>query len=1287
MRVLKFFGKCLLAFIFFSLIFWTIILGTLQTEQGQKWAFTQLISYLESITDGQIQIRKINVSFPLNIHLEDVTIAQDHHPLILIQELDLSCAISRVLQGRLVFSKLHASHVNIQQLFKYEDSKQNDHTSLWQAPLLPFYLKLENIDIQNITLSEALIKTLTLPIDVSQTLENSSLNIQGMMSHNPFRDSMTAHLLITAKNVNSDLNTCKLGIDAQNHQLSLSFHCNKFPLQTLKFDLPVPLESHLAFYASAPLDHWQHLFQNSIRQDFPIEGHFKLSLHSAEDDPSYLSTLIGPSTTFKSRYVLKSREKIDLFDLKIDNPNFFLKGEAILTSGFEIHHGIFKGEIANLEVFQPFLKNDISGKLIFETHATGPFLSPSLIFHLESPHLFLSEHLFQNVQTTIQTKPQNNTWGGFFTLSFDHQTLPWKIASSFDLNDHKCINLNHITLDVIHSHLTGDLTCCAPDYIWEGILKTETSNLNDISQFFDIPLSGEGHLKLQLEAVSDGTHRKKQGFHALLTGKALRWKDSQASQLIVNLHRDVLHEEKDFFLIQSYLEGQQIRWKDYTLENCTVQAIHRIDLAHRHLAHLATFWNAQNIRWPNGQASYASGEARLQDPLQAPEGTVHIHLKNVQTPTSAFEELAGSTTIHPSQEQWPFDLNGKGFWSENLFFTAEGFWHFRSDLLEVQTNHLTGRFGLYPFQLLYPVYFWHHPNGMQLARLNLKWGEAEIQGEFNLEHQKFFTQFQTNAVPSEIFHLIAPELPLSGHATFQGYLEGSIENPQGQIQIDLHRVQITDSLFAQKPFIEGKLTLDLNGHGIQLKSELNGIGHTPLQISGTLPIGVSLEPFKVDIDSQTPFHLSLNAEGEIDPYLHLFFNNTNNLSGHAKIALNFSGMMNAPQIKGQIDLINGTYESLNTGAIFHNIQGHLEGDGSRIILTRFSAQDSKNGSITATGNVALDPSKHFPFEFQIQPHRIYILNSDYAAISASGPLSLIGNTKTSKLQGSLTVDQAIIHLEEALPRQIKTVDVKYINLSQGDRLPSYLEKKESNSPIELDVKLLAPHNVSIQGNHLKSDWKGSVDVKGTLDRTQLHGDLHIARGEYDFNGKIFNLSQGNIHFAGAPSKKTTLYVVASKDIDRITADIIVKGPVNKLALSFRSNPPLSQREVLSYILFNRGISDITSDQGDQLSQSFISLNSNEQTTASEGFLSRLRNNIGIDRLDFTTNDKENKDFGLQVGKNITENISVSVNQSMTSVAPIIAVEAKLRKNLKAQAEAGVNQDAPVRMSLKWKKDY
>ena len=82
-----------------------------------------------------------------------------------------------------------------------------------------------------------------------------------------------------------------------------------------------------------------------------------------------------------------------------------------------------------------------------------------------------------------------------------------------------------------------------------------------------------------------------------------------------------------------------------------------------------------------------------------------------------------------------------------------------------------------------------------------------------------------------------------------------------------------------------------------------------------------------------------------------------------------------------------------------------------------------------------------------------------------------------------------------------------------------------------------------------------MQISGTAANPLLNGDLQVARGEYSFNGKGFNLTQGTIHFGGNSAKKTSLYVVASKDIDRIRAEIDSKGPTNKLAVSFRSDRP------------------------------------------------------------------------------------------------------------------------------------
>lgn len=1287
MRILKFFGKGLFAFLLLISIFWILILAVLQTKAGQQWTFIQVKEWIEHNTETQIQIKNFHFSFPLKLSLEEVFIQQDNHPILTIQNLELCCAYSKLLQGRLVFSHLHASGIDIFQIPHSTIISDNENPLPWDTLFLPFYVKLENIDIQKLRLDPPLLDSLNLPPAVSQRIKQASISLQGMISNNPFKSAPTAHLLITAKSDQADLSLFSLGVDTQNQQLSLSFHVQNFPLQVLDHTLPSALQAHLALYASAPLSIWQRLIQDPSEAEWPLEGHFTLTLQSPVEDSTLLSNLVGQQTIVRSRYLLKSKREVELIDLTMDNPKFFLQGEAIVNDSGEIRQGDFQGEIENVNFLQDWIGQEIQGKIAFEGHLSGLFKNPSLILHLTSPQLLIAQQSFQNVRATLQSSSHNQALNGFVNLSFDHQNIPWKFASLFDWNDQKFLKLSHLQIDVMHSRIEGEMTYSASDFIWEGFLDAHTNNLNDITHFLPSPISGEGEFKVQLAAVTDSNRQKRQGFRATFMGRTLHWMDWTAQNLILNLHIDPLKEGDDFLQIWTSLEGNNLHWKEYIVGEFATQSIETVGMTQRNLKHVSAKWQAQNIQWSAGQAAQASGNLYLQEPLKSIEGELQFAIHEIQTPTMNLHELIGSTTLHPSQSHWPFQIQGKGILKKDLLFHLAGNWHYQNETLEVQAQHLSGRFGSYPLQLKQPLHFSQQAHHLHFVGLWLQWGEAEIQAEFHRQDQKVTSNFKTNAIPSELFHFIAPELPVTGRASFEGYVEGDSDRPKGQLQIYLHHIQMTDELFTQQPFISGPLLLDLNEAGVQLKSELTGIGHTPLRISGRLPLRLSLDPLNFKTDPHLPFSLALNAEGELDPYLHLFYNDTTNLSGHAKIALRLDGQMDAPQIKGTIDLVNGTYESLSTGALYHNIQAHLEGDGSKVILTKFSAQDNKSGLITATGAVNLDAGNHFPFEFQIHPSHIFILDSDYAIISASGPLTLRGNTKKSKLQGELTIDQATIRLEEALPRQIKNIDIQYINVAQGEHLPNYLEKNESASILELDVTLNAPHNILIQGKNLKSEWKGNLALTGVPSNPQLHGDLRLTQGKYDFRGDIFNLNQGHIHFAGAIDKKTTLYIVASKEIERITAEIIVKGPVNKPVLSFRSNPPLSQREVLSYILFNRGISDITQDQGNQLSQSFISLNSSEQTKSSDDFLTRLRNNIGIDRLDFTTQNHENKDFGLQVGKHITEDIMVSVHESMVSLSPVFAVEAKLHKNLKAQAEAGVGEDTPIRMSIKWKKDY
>jgi translocation and assembly module TamB len=161
-----------------------------------------------------------------------------------------------------------------------------------------------------------------------------------------------------------------------------------------------------------------------------------------------------------------------------------------------------------------------------------------------------------------------------------------------------------------------------------------------------------------------------------------------------------------------------------------------------------------------------------------------------------------------------------------------------------------------------------------------------------------------------------------------------------------------------------------------------------------------------------------------------------------------------------------------------------------------------------------------------------------------------------------------------------------------------------------------------------------------------------------------------------------MYIIASADLGDIVAEVILEGPIKNPSIALRSNPPKTQKEVLSWLLFGHGLSEITPFQGSELTKSIANLKNGNKGT---DLFTKVRKSIGIDRIDISRGEKDSNDVTLQVGKYISQGVFVSVNKNLTADANRLAIEANLMQNLKIQAEVG--DDAEGKLHLKWKHDY
>lgn len=452
----------------------------------------------------------------------------------------------------------------------------------------------------------------------------------------------------------------------------------------------------------------------------------------------------------------------------------------------------------------------------------------------------------------------------------------------------------------------------------------------------------------------------------------------------------------------------------------------------------------------------------------------------------------------------------------------------------------------------------------------------------------------------------------------------------------------------------------------------------PIEYSVNLPLTYSLMPFKYSVDEQKPLEGFLSTKGEIITFLQFFFDDSILLSGLAEANVKLAGTLYDPKINGECRIVNGSFEIPEIGTMLRNVNARFESNGTHIILSELHAKDRSGGILTGKGEA--DLLDGLPFKIDMFLDNILILNQDYAMAIVKGDLTLKGNKSGGTLKGTLQSTSAKIAIPEQTPSLMNHVEVTYINLPPNTRPPQALPKRDSSWPLAMDIGITIPKNLTITGHDLASEWKGDFSIQGTAKNPLFDGEVKVVNGSYLFNGKPFEINQGTITLAGELEKKTSLYVIASKDLGKIRADAILKGPIKNPTVTFRSNPPLPQREIISWILFDRGTSEISTFEGSQLTESISNLDSNHQ---GPDVLTKLRTALGIDRLDISRNpNASDNGVNLQLGKYISKGVLISISKSDVNR---LAIEAALTPRIKMQAQVG--DDSEGQVLIKWKRDY
>lgn len=657
-----------------------------------------------------------------------------------------------------------------------------------------------------------------------------------------------------------------------------------------------------------------------------------------------------------------------------------------------------------------------------------------------------------------------------------------------------------------------------------------------------------------------------------------------------------------------------------------------------------------------------------------------LEVKNYRLQAVQLEDLK-LEMITQDEKTSNFSIQAKGKRQQSFEITSEGSFNQDPNRLDLFVETLAGFWGTTPFELVNPTqisvagdfpYFTH------FSAFRLKMGEGTL--HLDLGDEKLFAEM--DKVPFSLLQILFPALPLEGKVNGRLGLAFSKEKPIGDFEIVIKNLISTEPNRKVDP-----VDLDLKGLLMEGNPEISLTaiqnGSSLLKIWGDLPLSPSLRPLPY-----VPFKFDLEAREEVLPFVNLFLNEENQIRGQAKCDFSFQGPLTELVIDGYASLENGYFINSFLGFTLEEIQFTAKGENNLLRIDDFQANDKHEGKLAAQMQIQVDEGLILPLLANFNLNQFRLISRDEAKIDASGNANIRGTFFHPAVSGELLLTKANFNIPEELPIDIPLVPYRI----KGEKAPASSPVPSPVGGLNFDrLQIKGEVPLSVQGRGLTSLWQGEVAVSGLLYQPKLEGEMTLKEGHYIFSGRRFSLDEGKLTFNGLP-KEAYLLVSGTTSIrdELITAK--VQGPLSDPATSFSSKGGLEIEEVLSLVLFEKPIDQITPLEGLQLAQTALSLSDKKGLS----FIGKLKNRLGLDLINIYHTQSERSGSGegessqvnevsLRAGKYLSKGLFIGVDRNFNTETNSFLLEILLPKHLRIEAE--INDDSDGKVELKWKKHY
>jgi len=511
---------------------------------------------------------------------------------------------------------------------------------------------------------------------------------------------------------------------------------------------------------------------------------------------------------------------------------------------------------------------------------------------------------------------------------------------------------------------------------------------------------------------------------------------------------------------------------------------------------------------------------------------------------------------------------------------------------------------------------------------------------------------------------------LNGHGTADGdiSLNGALKQPE-KIVVDANFSRLVLNYANVQLENVGPVHFRSTRDDLQIESATLRGADTNIQVEGS-----------VRFSERRAVNLKLN--GALDLRLLSGYAPALDARGPAQINASFEGTLDRPRIMGKVHIENASARVVDFPTGLSAITGDLVFDATRLFFDNVAAE-AGGGALRLSGSVNY-LERPLRYDITARTDRTRIRYPEGMSWLVGGSLRLTGTLSAAVLSGRVAVERV------TLTQGIEVAGM-LVSVKEGITGPSTSSSYLRN--LQFDVEAVSTPGARMEWPGAELEAEANLRVRGTWEHPIILGHIHILSGDLFFHGNRYRVARGDLNFANPFRLDPVVNVEASTTIQQYEITLNFTGPASKLALAYRSDPPLPANDIVTLLALGQTSSEAEiRGGGTGASQSATSGASAILSEAISSQLGgRLEKLFGITRFRVdpglagvgSTGSEQNAAARITVEQQVTRELTITYVSNVSSTQQqVIQVEYNVNRNVSIVALRDQNGTFGIDIKIK-----